>query len=464
MESHINTWSVELGGLEISSLIKSYQIGTHSPTQVLAAILNRIEVRGADGVWTYLRPEQEVLRQAAQLEQMHLDKRATLPLWGIPFSVKDCIDVEGTPTSCGCPAFTYMAQHTNPGVQQLLNAGAILIGKTNLDQFATGLVGTRTGFDIPHNPFAHGYIAGGSSSGAAVSVAVGLVSFAIGTDTGGSGRVPAGFNNIVGLKPTRGLLSTAHTVHACRTIDCLSIFALTAEDAWTVMQVAKGYDPVNPYSRAEVSPITGWMNYKPEQPFRFGVPASGQRQFFGNLDVEAQFNRALATLSTLGGTYVEIDYTPFMETNQILFQGPWIAERYRSVGSFIEDNPTKVLPITRQIILAAKELTAVDVFEGLYRLAELKQKTDRLWNQMDVLVVPTAGTAYRIAEIAANPIELNANLGYYTNFVNLLDLAAIAIPNGFQQNGIPTGVTFITPPFTERYLSQIGSWFHQHVV
>lgn len=454
------TFSDELGSLDISSLTRRYRTGNLSPAQAVEAIFERIEMRGADGIWTYLLPKEKVLRRVSDLEHIAPVARRNLPLWGIPFSVKDCIDIAGIPTTCACPSFKYIPANTNPAVMQLLEAGAILIGKTNLDQFATGLVGIRTGYDVPYNPFVEDYITGGSSSGAAPSVATGLVSFAIGSDTGGSGRIPAGFNNVVGLKPTRGLLSTNHMVDACKTIDCVSIFALTVADAWKVMQVAKGYDPENPFSRREANPPVGFDTYQEGKRFRFGVPAKEHREFFGNRDVEDLFTQAIETFIDIGGTCIEIDYKPFIEVNNLLFNGPWVAERYASVGSFIEANPQEVHPIVRDIILAAKMLTAVEVFEGQYHLATLQKAIRPVWEQIDVLIVPTAGTAYRITEIESSPLRLNANLGYYTNFVNLLDLAAIAIPNGFQQNGMPSGVTLIGLPYTEPYLTGLGSAFH----
>lgn len=445
----------------ISSFKHYYQTG-YSSQQVIKAIVDRIRKPGRAGIWTYLISEEDMLERAKTLDQITISERQQYPLWGIPFSVKDCIDVAGIPTSCACPDFAYIASQTNPVVQKLLDAGAILIGKTNLDQFSTGLVGIRTGYDVPHNAFVEDYIPGGSSAGAALSVVHGLVSFAIGTDTGGSGRVPAGFNNIVGLKPTRGLLSTAHIVDACRSLDCVSIFALTTEDAETVLQVAKGFDPTNPFSRLESLPPSRLSRYQKNQPFRFGVPAAGQREFFGNSDVEALFDQAITTLVTMGGTCIEVDYAPFIQVNQLLFNGPWVAERYVSVGQFIEAHPQATFPITRDIILKSKAITAAEAFKGLYALATLKQQIQPIWQTIDVLVVPTTGTAYRIAEVEADPLALNANLGYYTNFVNLLDLAAIAIPNGFQSSGVPTGVTFVAPPYTESYLVGIGAVFHQH--
>ena len=450
----------QLSGLDfpltLSSLQHQYGAGKLSPTEVVEAILAEIEACGDDGIWIHTLSKDELRAHAIHLEENVSKDRS---LWGIPFSVKDCIDVAGHPTSAGCPGFAYTASHTNPSVQNLLDAGAILIGKTNLDQFATGLVGIRTGYTVPHNAFSQDYIPGGSSSGSALSVAAGLVSFSMGTDTGGSGRVPAGFNNIVGLKPTKGRLSTAHSVEACKTLDCISIFALTVADAETVFEVAQSFDPTHPFSRAAGKPLSRMRADHHNPAFRFGVPRPEQREFFGNGDVEALYEGAIAALIKMGGNCVEIDYAPFLAANDLLFNGPWVAERYASVGHFVESDPDAVFPVTREILLKAKELTAVEAFEGLYAVETLKRKVQPIWDEIDCLVVPTTGTIYRIDEVEVEPLKLNANLGYYTNFVNLLDLCAIALPNGFQSNGLPSGVTFIAPPYSETYLLKLGQTF-----
>ena len=443
--------------LTIPSLRNQYAAGEISPVELVEEIIQRLEARGDDGIWIYTLPKADLRSRAEAL--MSTPQSQQLPLWGIPFSVKDCIDVAGLPTSAACPDFAYEAVHTNPAVQKLLDAGAILIGKTNLDQFATGLVGLRTGYTVPHNAFSEEYISGGSSSGAALSVAAGLVSFAIGTDTGGSGRVPAAFNNIVGLKPTRGSLSTAHTVEACKTLDCLSVFALTTEDTQIVFEVARKETTQN--NSTQNATDQKRAHYQSHQSFRFGVPTTEAREFFGNADVEALYNSAIERLKNLGGACKEIDYSPFLEANELLFNGPWVAERYASVGKFVEAQPDSVFPITKEIILKAKEITAVEAFEGLYAVEDLKKKVNPLWDEIDCLVVPTTGTIYRIDEVEAEPLRLNANLGYYTNFVNLLDLCAIAIPIGFQSNGLPAGITLIAPPHREAYLIGLGGHFHR---
>ncbi|MGB7249634.1 MAG: amidase family protein, partial [Phormidesmis sp.] len=267
--------------------------------------------------------------------------------------------------------------------------------------------------------------------------------------------------NIVGLKPTKGRLSTAHTVEACKTLDCLSVFALTAEDAQAVFEIAQSFEASHPFSRPAGQPTPRRKRYQTHQAFRFGVPRAEQRAFFGNADVETLYNQAIERLIALGGTCVEVDYAPFLAANALLFNGPWVAERYASVGDFVEANPSAVFPTTREILLRAKEITAVEAFEGLYAVEALKRTSQVLWDEMDCLVVPTTGTIYRIDEIEAEPLKLNANLGYYTNFVNLLDLCAIAIPNGFQSNNLPAGITLIAPPHSETYLYGLGAAFQQ---
>ncbi|MGK7911702.1 MAG: allophanate hydrolase [Synechococcus sp.] len=452
--------SEDIGCLLFDRLRARYGDGQISPTELVRSILDRIELNGDDGVWISVVEREAAIARADYLERCSDLEQQSLPLWGIPFSVKDCIDIAGVPTTSACPDYSYLASFTNPAVQRLIEAGAIYIGKTNLDQFATGLVGTRTGYAVPVNPFNAEYITGGSSSGTAVSVSTGLVSFGLGTDTGGSGRIPAGFNNVVGLKPTIGLLSTTHMVPACRTLDCVSVYALTAEDALEVTTIAKGYDPSNPYSRPEQKPGDRWNHYQPGQVFRFGVPQANQHKFFGNPDTEQLFEQAIATLTDMGGECVEIDYSPFLEVNDFLFQGAWAAERYAVVGEFLEAHPNSATPVTTDIILKSKQISAHQAFRDRYRLAELHRQLQQLWNTLDIFVVPTAGTAYTLAEIEADPVGPNFNLGYYTNFVNLLDLAAIAVPNGFQANSVPSGITIVAPPYTESYLSEIGSEFH----
>lgn len=447
-----------IGSLALGPLREAYSHGKRKPAEVIAAIYDAIESRGQDGVWISLTPRASALQRAADLERNGFN--AALPLWGVPFAVKDNIDAAGLPTTAACAEFSYLPEKSAFVVEKLLAAGAILIGKTNLDQFATGLVGVRSPYGVARNPFNADYIPGGSSSGSAVAVSSGLVSFALGTDTAGSGRVPAGFNNIVGLKPSIGLLSGSGMVPACRSLDCISIFALTVPDAMAVQEVASGFDAADGYSRAAPA---GWRSVVPAKPasFRFGLPAKAQRKFFGNAEAEKLFDSAIAKLQALGGTAVEIDYAPFAEAASFLYQPAGTAERTAATAVFAEQHADAMHPVTRAIIEKGREASGADVHRMHYRLQDLRQQTAKLWDDLDCLVVPTSGTIYRVAELAADPIALNSNIGHYTNFVNYFDLAALAVPNGFQPNGLPAGITLIAPRFHEPVLAALGHAFHQ---
>jgi allophanate hydrolase len=440
--------------LELPQLAAAYAGGALTPSVVVERVLHEIESRGADGVWISVVRRNDALARARQLEAMPSREREALPLWGIPFSVKDCIDAIGFPTTSACPAFSYVPTRNNPAVERLLAAGAILIGKTNMDQFATGLVGVRSPYGVAQNPFDAAYIPGGSSSGAAVSVAAGLVSFALATDTGGSGRVPAAFNNVVGLKPTRGLISGVGTVAACRSIETLSIFALTVRDAQAAFEVARAYDGDDPFSRPE--PLEASSQLPAE--FRFGVPR--QLEFFGNSDAAALFGSAVERLQKLGGSKVDIDYAPFTEINDLLFKGPWLAERYGALRRIVDEQPAALFPVTRDILAGGKTISGADVFAAQQRLNILKRQVAKLWDEIDVLVVPTTGTIYRIDEVEADPITLNARLGTYTNFVNLADLSAVAVPSAFLPNGLPQGITVIAPAFADHRAASVAARFH----
>ena len=444
--------------LALQHLSTAYAAGSLTPARLVADICAAIEARGDDHIWIHRLSQGEVLAQVEAAEQRHARDGVVLPLFGIPFAVKDNIDVAGHPTTAGCPAYRYVAQATAPVVQRLLDAGAILIGKTNLDQFATGLVGVRSPYGVCANAFDRRYIAGGSSSGSAVAVASGLVSFSLGTDTAGSGRVPAAFNNIVGLKPTRGLVSAHGVVPACRTLDCVSILALTCNDAHAVFEQARGWDPQDAYSRHDV-PAAGSATLR--QHFRFGLPRPQQLEFFGDGDAERVFQQAVEILRQLGGTPVEIDFAPFAETASLLYQGPWVAERLAAIKNFFAAHADDMHPVTRQIIGGAQKYSAVDAFEAAYCLEALRQRCAAAWERMDVLAVPTTGTIYTQDEVAAEPIAHNTRLGYYTNFVNLLDLAAVAVPAGFRADGLPAGITLIAPAMSDNALLALGSRFHR---
>ena len=412
--------------------------------------LARLDARGKDPVWISRLCREHVLALADSSARLS----EPAPLRGLTFAIKDNIDLAGVPTTAACPDFEYTPTASAPVVQRLLDAGAIPLGKTNLDQFATGLVGVRSPYGVPVNPFGADYIPGGSSSGSAVAVASGLCNFALGTDTAGSGRVPAAFNNLVGLKPTRGLLSTRGVVPACRTLDCVSIFTRSIADAAEVLSVAAAYDPEDPYSRAVVPPVIdeSW-------PPRIGVPRAEQLEFFGNTDAAKLFADSVARWQSLGAKIFEIDFSPFLEVARLLYEGPWVAERYAAIREFITQKPAALHPITRKIIEGAKALTATSAFEATYKLAALRRRAEIVWAEIDVLLTPTAGTIYTVAEVEADPIRLNSNLGYYTNFLNLLDLCAVAVPAGFLPNKMPWGVTLVAPAFCDDRALRLGAKF-----
>ncbi len=424
--------------LNIATLRRRYLAGEMHPREVMQDIVSRI---GDDPhhVWIYRLPLEEIEKYVSALA----DKDpAELPLYGIPFAIKDNIDLAGAPTTAGCDEYAYHPQRHATVVRQLINAGAIPIGKTNLDQFATGLNGTRSPHGACRNAINPDYISGGSSSGSAVAVALGLASFSLGTDTAGSGRVPAAFNNLVGVKPTRGWLSTRGVVPACRSLDCVSIFALNTEDASTVLSVATMLDEQDAYSRQA---RTYGFDFGCAESFRFGVPREDQLQFFGNQDAAALFQKSVAAMEAIGGQKVEIDFLPFLKSARLLYDGPWVAERYAAIRAFFDAHADVINPVVREIIAGAKKFSAADTFDGMYKLEALRAEAALTWGKIDCLVTPTAGTMYRIAEMEADPIKLNANLGYYTNFMNLLDCAAVAVPAGFQQDGLPFGITLVAP-------------------
>ena len=442
---------------DFASLRRAYREGTGTPITVAEEVLTRIAAAGDDGVWISRVADEALLVEARALAAR--PDAASLPLYGVPFAVKDNIDVAGLPTTCACPDFAYTPERSAPVVERLRRAGALVIGKTNLDQFATGLVGVRSPYGVPRNRFDPAFIPGGSSSGSAVAVSAGLVAFALGTDTAGSGRVPASFGNIVGLKPTRGLLSAAGVYPACRSLDCVSVFALTVEDATLVAELARGPDAGDGYSRAAPHGFAT-LGRKPEH-FSFGVLPAGEREFFSNPDGPVLYETTIARLTALGGEPVEIDFAPFVEVNRLLYTGPWLAERYGAVKSAIGARTGSLVPVLQHIIAAGEAISGAAVFDGLHRLAALRQTTEATWRAVDCLVLPTSGTTHRIAEIEADPIEPNYNLGRYTNFCNLLDLSALSVPVGFRRDGLPAGVTLFAPAFHDPLIAAIGQALHR---
>jgi allophanate hydrolase len=440
--------------LSIASLRALLAGGEVQPADILATVHRRIAGRGDDATWIHVASEAAV---RAQLSAATARRAAGvhLPLYGIPFAVKDNIDVAGMPTTAACPDFAYLPERSADAVRRLLEAGAICIGKTNMDQFATGLSGVRSPYGACASVFDGRYAAGGSSSGSAVAVAAGLVSFALGTDTGGSGRIPAGFNGVVGVKPTRGLVSSGGLVPACRTLDCVSVFALNCGEGAEVLGVMAGYDPGDPFSRV--------AQYVPGvaagESFRVGYLGGDDLAFDGDDSAGALYSAAIDRLARAGGSPVQIDFAPFREAGRMMFDGPWAAERLAALGSFIQANPGSVLPVTRQIIESAGRWSAADAFTSLYRLRELERQVGTVFRSIDVLVVPTAPRAWTIAEMQADPIVCNNANGRYSYFVNLLDLCALAVPAGRRANGVGMGVTLIAPAWHDYVLADLGRVF-----
>ena len=436
--------------MKIADLRQSYVTGAKTPVDVVKEVFARIRAEGERPVWISLANEQNALTRASTMD-------LSLPLGGVPFAVKDNLDVADMVTTAGCPSFAYKPERTAPVVQRLVDAGAILIGKTNMDQFATGLVGVRSPYGSCSSIFDSRYISGGSSSGSAVAVAKGLCAFSLGTDTAGSGRVPAAFNNLIGFKPTRGLLSATGVVPACRSLDCVSILATTAADAETVWQIARGFDATDPYSRA-FSPGAGaapWLAGR----FRFGVPQDSQLNFFGDAETPLLYRKAVEKLEQLGGMRRVIDFTVFREAAELLYSGPWVAERFAAVGEFLQRQSNGVNEVVAGIILGATKYSAADAYRSSYRLEELKRRAEEQWSLMDVLLLPTTGTIYKRDAVESDPIRLNSNLGFYTNFVNLMDLAAAAVPAGFRSDGLPFGVSLIGSAFSDSALLALSGRF-----
>ena len=416
-------------------LHRAYGLGLTAPA-LLAEVDRRITALADPGIFIHLPPADAREALAAALPPFDPDR---YPLWGLPFVVKDTIDVAGMPTTAGCPDYAYPAAADAPVVARLREAGALPLGKTNLDQFATGLVGVRTPYPVPRNAVDPAIVPGGSSSGSAVAVAAGLASFALGTDTAGSGRVPAALNNIVGLKPSLGALSTRGVVPACRSLDCVSIFALAVDDAWAAFAAAAAFDAADPYSRQRPAAGFGPLAL----PTRLGVPTAASRRFFGDALQAAMFEVALGDLEALGLELVPVDLEPFYAVAALLYEGAWVAERLAAIEGFLEAQPAALHPTTRGIIEGARLLSAVDTFKGFYRLAELRRQVEPVLAAVDLLAVPSIPGFVTLDEIRADPIGPNSRLGTYTNFVNLLDMAGITVPVRPRGDGRPGSLTLL---------------------
>jgi allophanate hydrolase len=431
--------------MNISKLKSRYAEGL-TPSQLVAEIYQRITDWNDPALFIHLPTEDELLEIAQHVEALPRD----LPLWGIPFVAKDNIDVAHWPTTAACPGYSYVPEKDAEVVRLLREAGAIPIAKGNLDQFATGLVGTRSPYGVARNAIAPEYLPGGSSSGSASSVAAGLCCFSLGTDTAGSGRVPAAFQELIGWKPTRGLLSIRGVVPACRSLDCVSVFANTIEDARLISEVVGKFDEGDPFS----TKVTPRGYYR--KTFRFGVPMV--LDFAGDPDTPQLFQGAIERLKACGGEPVEFDLKPFLDAARLLYEGPWVAERWAAVGGFIEEMPGDVFPVTRQILEASKAWSAADAYRALYDLKALARKTEQTWSDVDFILLPTTPRLFTVQEVIDEPFATNQLLGRYTNFMNLLDMCALALPAGRARDGVaPWGITIAAPAGADEALFEIGS-------
>ncbi|CAB3805660.1 Allophanate hydrolase [Paraburkholderia ultramafica] len=434
--------------LHLPTLSAAYRAGTTTPRRLIGELRERAAALNADyHLFIHLLSEAELEPYLAALETRDID---SLPLYGIPFAIKDNIDLAHIPTTAGCPAYAYTPDKSAAAVERLIAAGAIPVGKTNLDQFATGLSGQRSPYGACRNALDSRYASGGSSSGSAVAVALGVAAFSLGTDTAGSGRVPAAFHGLVGLKPTKGVLSTLGVVPACKSLDCVSIFACNANDAQRVFDVARGVADGDPYAR-EWMPLAATSGspapVRSLRGVRFGVPRAAQLEFFGDDSYAHAFDAALARLRAAGAQLIEIDFAPFLAAARLLYEGPFVAERLAAIRTFFEEQPDALFPVTREIIGGAARWSAADAFTALDRLAALRTQAEMVWQHIDVMLTPTSPTTATVDELEADPIAVNARFGYYTNFVNLLDLSALAVPAGVcdagAHAGLPFGVTFV---------------------
>jgi allophanate hydrolase len=437
---------IALDRLSVEAIAADVRSGRRTAADVMEEVTRRLDRYDAvqPAVWIS-RFDAATLRAAAVTVDARIASGEAPPLAGVPFAVKDNIDVAGLDTTAACPAFAYTPPRSATAVERLVAAGAIPVGKTNLDQFATGLNGTRSPYGIPRNAYNRAWVSGGSSSGSAVAVAAGLVAFALGTDTAGSGRVPAAFNHLIGFKPTRGRWSSRGLVPACRTLDCITVFAGTAEDAGLVDAIVAGFDREDSFSRA--------FEDVPRAHRRIGVPRVDQRPWFGDIESGFLYDAALASLDA---ELVEIDMAPLNEAARLLYNGPWIAERTAALQGLLRDDPDAIHPVVRNIVEEGRAYSAVDAFAASYRLADLARVAEEMWATVDLLALPTAPTSYRVGEMLAAPIALNASLGAYTNFVNLLDMAAIAVPASQYQSGVGFGITLMGPAGSDRSLIDLA--------
>jgi allophanate hydrolase len=437
--------------LRLNTLRNAYTGGSLTPRSLIAALHEQAAALQAEfNLFIHLLTREELEPYLAALEGKSPDD---LPLYGVPFAIKDNIDLAGIPTTAACPAFAYVPEQSATIVEQLIALGAIPLGKTNLDQFATGLNGTRSPYGECRNSVHSDYPSGGSSAGSSLAVALGVCSFALGTDTAGSGRVPAALNNLIGLKASKGLISTAGVVPACRTLDCVTFFTATAAEASQLLALTARLDPRDEYSRT--NPL--WNDgsaFGKVAAFRFGVPK--QLEFLGCSESPKLFAATVEHLKAIGGEPVEIDFAPFLEAARLLYEGPWVAERYSVAGELIEQQPDAVLPVIKAVLEKAPGTTAVGLFRAQYRLQQLKAICDRIMASVDCILTPAYPRPVTLDELHAEPVKRNSDLGYYTNFMNMLDYAAVAVPAGTMQNALPWGVTLFGRVFTDQYLLSLA--------
>jgi allophanate hydrolase len=438
----------------VAATLAAYRNGQTTAAEHLKARLAQAKADKTNS-WIELISESQLETYLAALAGQSPE---SLPLYGVPFAIKDNIDLAGLPTTAGCKEYRYSPEKSAFVVEQLIKAGAVPLGKTNLDQFATGLVGTRSPWGATHNSFNSAYISGGSSAGSAVTVATGQVCFSLGTDTAGSGRVPAAFNNILGLKASKGRISCTGVVPACKSLDCVTVFAHTAEDLCLVLDIAGEYDASDCYARPALPVQTALSTIRGA---RMGVPKAEQLEFFGNKANEALFNKALASLKEQGAELVEVDFQPFLDAARLLYEGPWVAERYAAIQTFFEEDASRCLPVIQDIIGGAQGKTAVDAFNAAYKLQAYKVICDAALAEVDLMITPTAGSIYTIEAVNEEPIKLNSENGYYTNFMNLLDYAALALPAGFNDQQLPFGITLFGPAGCDETLLKVGQQWQQ---
>jgi allophanate hydrolase len=434
----------------------AYRGGRLKPSEVMAHVLSRLPDPDQSGVWISTADPDAAMAAAYALDR-RIGEIEALPLYGLVFSVKDCIDVEGEPTTAACPEFSYLAKASSPVVADAVLAGALYVGKTNMDQFATGLVGVRSPYGIARNPHNPAYIPGGSSSGAAVSVATGTSSFALGTDTGGSGRVPASYCGITGFKPAPGAFSRRGMVYACRSFDTVSLYTESPRDAYEVYRVLARPDPMDCFSPAD---FAGWRDSTVAAgSWRVATPRAAQLRFFDNEETKALFGNALRRLSEIGAAVTPVDFSQFISINELMFFGPFLAERDVSVGAFLDSNPDAGIKLVRDLIIGSRKHSAADAYRALYKVKEVERSLGSFWQSHDVLVVPTVGTVLTIDDVARDPLTPNFNNGYYTNFANPLGLAAVAIPAAVTRDGVPYGITLLAPSGREGPLTDLADAF-----